>query len=113
MTNLPPLRPEIDEWCQHLAWDFADHECGGLHRGVCGLCDVKADGIRQRLDTLLRVSGPREEQKNTHGGTSLTAVDSVSAVPRDQLPHDEEDHVCGGCGKLNEDCDCDYPRDGQ
>jgi hypothetical protein len=34
----------LDE-CQLQAWYMADHECGGKDRGLCGLCDSKADNL--------------------------------------------------------------------
>ena len=65
------------------------HDC---QRGVFGanlaerLWDI-ADGLSALLVVPQR--GQEEEKNEDHGGTSLTAVDSVSvSVPIPQLPHD-------------------------
>lgn len=42
--------------CQLQAWYAADHECGGRERGVCGLCDIKADSLAKAFSRFVRAA---------------------------------------------------------
>lgn len=46
----------IADLAQKHVWGVADHECGGLWRGSCKLCDQRAatlaDNIKRLFDSL-------------------------------------------------------------
>jgi hypothetical protein len=49
-----------------------------------------------------------KEQDQDLGGVSPTEGDAVDRSSADTAASHDEDHVCGGCGKLDDECDCDY-----
>jgi hypothetical protein len=64
----PPRPPAVEEAraAQYIAWSYADHECGGKDRGICGACDDRADSILRKFQPIIaaaRAEGRQDIQK--------------------------------------------------
>jgi hypothetical protein len=73
---MPKTLKDFKEQCQLQAWYAADHECGGKDRGVCGLCDTKADSLAKAFQPFIGDAPwlPIESAPQVHplnGGESL------------------------------------------
>jgi hypothetical protein len=78
---MPKTLKDFKEQCQLQAWYAADHECGGKDRGVCGLCDTKADSLAKAFqpflgDTLLQSSEGLHEKKDHCAGLAAVGNDT-------------------------------------
>jgi hypothetical protein len=64
----PSRPPAVEEAraAQYIAWSYADHECGGKDRGICGACDDRADSILRKFQPIIaaaRAEGRQDIQK--------------------------------------------------
>lgn len=69
------LRDLLSDETQKIAWELADHECGGWARGVCWHCDARADSLqRDLISVLLPLLSSLQEEREREIREALAGV---------------------------------------